>query len=49
MDKTTKQLFQYIQARFQPKLIIVSGVPPMQHFQRYQIHWLGCLENMRNK
>ncbi|WP_284089064.1 SGNH/GDSL hydrolase family protein [Acinetobacter pittii] len=30
--KQQKQLFQYIQARFQPKLIIVSGVPPMQHF-----------------
>jgi len=27
-----KQLFEYIQKRFQPKLIIVSGVPPMQHF-----------------
>ena len=30
--KQQKQLFQHIQARFQPKLIIVSGVPPMQHF-----------------
>lgn len=30
--KQQKQLFQYIQARFQPKLIIVSGVPPIQHF-----------------
>ncbi|WP_151826771.1 SGNH/GDSL hydrolase family protein [Acinetobacter oleivorans] len=30
--KQQKQLFEYIQARFQPKLIIVSGVPPMQHF-----------------
>ncbi|MFW6766505.1 SGNH/GDSL hydrolase family protein [Acinetobacter pittii] len=30
--KQQKQLFQYIQARFQPKLIIVSGVPPMLHF-----------------
>lgn len=30
--KQQKQLFQSIQARFQPKLIIVSGVPPMQHF-----------------
>lgn len=30
--KQQKQLFQYIQARFQPKLIIVSGVPSMQHF-----------------
>lgn len=27
-----KQLFEHIQKRFQPKLIIVSGVPPMQHF-----------------
>ncbi|MCY1421891.1 GDSL-like Lipase/Acylhydrolase family protein [compost metagenome] len=30
--KQQKQLFQQIQTRFQPKLIIVSGVPPMQHF-----------------
>lgn len=30
--KQQKQLFKYIQKRFQPKLIIVSGVPPMQHF-----------------
>ncbi|MCU7695782.1 SGNH/GDSL hydrolase family protein [Acinetobacter sp. AYS6] len=30
--KQQKQLFEHIQARFQPKLIIVSGVPPMQHF-----------------
>lgn len=30
--KQQKQLFQHIQARFQPKLIIVSGVQPMQHF-----------------
>ena len=30
--KQQKRLFEYIQARFQPKLIIVSGVPPMQHF-----------------
>lgn len=30
--KQQKQLFQHIQARFQPKLIIVSDVPPMQHF-----------------
>ena len=30
--KQQKQLFQHIQARFQPKLIIVSGLPPMQHF-----------------
>lgn len=30
--KQQKQLFQSIQARFQPKLIIVSGIPPMQHF-----------------
>lgn len=30
--KQQKQLFQHIQARFQPKLIIVSGIPPMQHF-----------------
>lgn len=27
-----EQLFEHIQKRFQPKLIIVSGVPPMQHF-----------------
>jgi lysophospholipase L1-like esterase len=27
-----QQLFLEIQNRFQPKLIIVSGVPPMQHF-----------------
>ncbi|KKC45709.1 SGNH/GDSL hydrolase family protein, partial [Acinetobacter sp. V2] len=26
--KQQKQLFEHIQARFQPKLIIVSGVPP---------------------
>jgi len=26
-----EQLFEHIQKRFQPKLIIVSGVPPMQH------------------
>ncbi|MCU4336527.1 SGNH/GDSL hydrolase family protein [Acinetobacter dispersus] len=30
--KQQKQLFSYIQTQFQPKLIIVSGVPPMQHF-----------------
>ncbi|QHH96867.1 SGNH/GDSL hydrolase family protein [Acinetobacter dispersus] len=30
--KQQKQLFSYIQRHFQPKLIIVSGVPPMQHF-----------------
>ena len=30
--KQQKQLFTQIQNRFQPKLIIVSGVPPMQHF-----------------
>lgn len=30
--KQQKQLFEHIQKRFQPKLIIVSGVPPMQHF-----------------
>ncbi|EOR07770.1 SGNH/GDSL hydrolase family protein [Acinetobacter sp. ANC 3926] len=30
--KQQKQLFTYIQNQFQPKLIIVSGVPPMQHF-----------------
>lgn len=30
--KQQKQLFDHIQKRFQPKLIIVSGVPPMQHF-----------------
>ncbi|MCH7393565.1 SGNH/GDSL hydrolase family protein [Acinetobacter dispersus] len=30
--KQQKQLFSYIQSQFQPKLIIVSGVPPMQHF-----------------
>lgn len=30
--KQQKLLFQYIQAHFQPKLIIVSGIPPMQHF-----------------
>ncbi|MEN5171529.1 SGNH/GDSL hydrolase family protein [Acinetobacter higginsii] len=30
--KQQKQLFTYIQRQFQPKLIIVSGVPPMQHF-----------------
>ena len=30
--KQQKQLFTQIQNHFQPKLIIVSGVPPMQHF-----------------
>lgn len=30
--KQQQQLFSYIQQQFQPKLIIVSGVPPMQHF-----------------
>ncbi|WP_109440748.1 SGNH/GDSL hydrolase family protein [Acinetobacter haemolyticus] len=30
--KQQKQLFTQIQNRFQPKLVIVSGVPPMQHF-----------------
>ncbi|ENW96310.1 SGNH/GDSL hydrolase family protein [Acinetobacter sp. NIPH 298] len=30
--KQQKQLFTQIQQRFQPKLVIVSGVPPMQHF-----------------
>jgi len=30
--KQQKQLLEHIQNRFQPKLIIVSGVPPMQHF-----------------
>lgn len=30
--KQQKQLFTQIQKQFQPKLIIVSGVPPMQHF-----------------
>ena len=30
--KQQKQLFTQIQNSFQPKLIIVSGVPPMQHF-----------------
>lgn len=30
--KQQKQLFIDIQNRFNPKLIIVSGVPPMQHF-----------------
>lgn len=30
--KQQKQLFSYLQQQFQPKLIIVSGVPPMQHF-----------------
>lgn len=30
--KQQKQLFADIQNRFKPKLIIVSGVPPMQHF-----------------
>ena len=30
--KQQKQLFSQIQNHFQPKLIIVSGVPPMQHF-----------------
>lgn len=30
--KQQKRLFTYIQRQFQPKLIIVSGVPPMQHF-----------------
>ncbi|WP_043970573.1 MULTISPECIES: SGNH/GDSL hydrolase family protein [Acinetobacter] len=30
--KQQKQVFTYIQSQFQPKLIIVSGVPPMQHF-----------------
>ena len=30
--KQQRQLFADIQNRFKPKLIIVSGVPPMQHF-----------------
>lgn len=30
--KHQKQLFQHIQRYFQPQLIIVTGVPPMQHF-----------------
>lgn len=30
--KQQEQLFADIQNRFKPKLIIVSGVPPMQHF-----------------
>ena len=30
--KQQQQLFREIQNRFQPKLIVVSGVPPMQHF-----------------
>lgn len=30
--KQQKQLITYIKEKFQPKLIIVSGVPPMQHF-----------------
>lgn len=30
--KQQKQLFADIQNRFKPKVIIVSGVPPMQHF-----------------
>ncbi|MCH7312972.1 SGNH/GDSL hydrolase family protein [Acinetobacter sp. ANC 3882] len=30
--KQQKRLFQYIQNQFQPQLIVVSGVPPMQHF-----------------
>ncbi|ATZ67282.1 MULTISPECIES: SGNH/GDSL hydrolase family protein [Acinetobacter] len=30
--KQQKQLFTQIQNRFRPKLVIVSGVPPMQHF-----------------
>ena len=30
--KQQKQLFAHIQSHFQPKLIIVSGVPPMQYF-----------------
>ena len=30
--KQQNQLFTQIQNHFQPKLIIVSGVPPMQHF-----------------
>lgn len=30
--KLQTQLFEQIQQKFQPKLIIVSGVPPMQHF-----------------
>ncbi len=30
--KQQKELFADIQNRFKPKLIIVSGVPPMQHF-----------------
>ncbi|RZF54540.1 SGNH/GDSL hydrolase family protein [Acinetobacter halotolerans] len=30
--KQQKQLFTQIQHHFQPKLVIVSGVPPMQHF-----------------
>lgn len=30
--KHQKQLFQHIQGYFQPQLIIVTGVPPMQHF-----------------
>lgn len=30
--KQQQHLFEEIQNRFQPKLIIVTGVPPMQHF-----------------
>ena len=40
--KQQKQLFADIQNRFKPKLIIVSGVPPMQHFPAlpYPLAWL---------
>lgn len=32
MDKAAKQLFTELRKKFDPKLIIVTGVPPMQHF-----------------
>ena len=40
--KQQQQLFREIQNRFQPKLIVVSGVPPMQHFSAlpHPLAWL---------
>ena len=36
--KQQKQLFEHIQKRFQPKLIIVSGVPQCNISRLYRIH-----------
>ncbi|QER39565.1 SGNH/GDSL hydrolase family protein [Acinetobacter suaedae] len=50
--KQQKQLFTQIQNRFQPKLVIVSGVPPMQYFPALPqpLAWLfGKYVNHMNK